>query len=177
MTAPGADDFIVALQQRLAEADKNGASHCDVTAGDLHRQVGGYPGHDSRMATCCEAMRHAMRRNDRVLEAPGSGNGANLLIRYMLPGGPTKMPGADDFRAALQRRFIVAQKSGASHIDVLSGDLHREVGFYPSMEHRMPTCCAVMRAAVRDTDKVLQETPSGHGANLLIRYTLPRTSA
>lgn len=175
MIPPGMDDFRTALQKRLAKAEKNGESHCDVRASDLHREVGGYPDPDHRLPTCCEAMRQTMRGRDRILESPGSGYGANLLIRYTLPRMPAKMPEAEDFRAALQARFVLAQTYGYPHIDVQSADLHREVGHYPDPDHRMPICCAVMRQAMRHTDKVLQETPSGQGASLLIRYILPRT--
>ena len=85
MTTPGADDFRAALLRQLAEAEKNGEAHCEVKAGDLHREVGGYPDAEHRMPTCCGVMRQAMTGKDRILEAPGSGYGANLLIRYMLP--------------------------------------------------------------------------------------------
>jgi hypothetical protein len=172
---PGIDDFRATLQKRLAEAEKNGESHYDVKAGDLQREVGGIPDPDLRLPTCCDAMRQTMRGSDRILAASGSGYGANLLIRYMLPRMPPHIPEAQDFRTALQKRFVQAQKYAYPHIDVQSADLHREVGHYPGSDHRMPICCDVMRQAMRDADKVLQESPSGQGASLLIRYMLPRT--
>lgn len=172
---PGIDDFRTALQKRLAEAEKNGELHCDVKAGDLHREVGGIPDPDHRLPTCCNAMRQAMRGNDRILASPGSGYGANLLIRYMLPRIPPNIPEAQDFRTALQKRFVQAQKYGYPHIDVQSGDLHRELGHYPGSNHRMPICCDVMRQAMRDGDTIVQDSPSGQGASLLIRYMLPHT--
>jgi hypothetical protein len=172
---PGIDDFRTALQKRLAEAERNGELHCDVKAGDLQREVGGLPDPDHRLPNCCEAMRQTMRGRDRILASPGSGYGETLLIRYMLPRMPPKMPDAQDFLAALQERFVRAGKYGHPHIDVQSADLHREVGRYPGPDHRLSICCAVMRQAMRDADKVLQETPSGQGASLLIRYMLPRT--
>jgi hypothetical protein len=84
-------------------------------------------------------------------------------------------PGTDEFRASLQKRFAEAEQTGKSYCGVKAGDLHREVGGYPDQDHPLRTCCEVMRQTMRDTDKVLQETPSGRGASLLIRYMLPRT--
>jgi hypothetical protein len=81
MRTPGIDDFRAALQKRLTKAEGHGESHCDVKAGNLHREVGGYPDPDHRMPTCCEAM----TGKDRILEAPGNGVGPLLLVRYTLP--------------------------------------------------------------------------------------------
>lgn len=38
----------------------------------------------------------------------------------------------------------------------------------------MPTCCNVMYAAMTQGDEVLRSPPKGKGANLFIRYRLPR---
>jgi hypothetical protein len=175
MTIPGADDFRIALLKKLTQEEQGGKSHCDVKASDLLRAVGEHPDQDRRVRACCEVMRQIMRGRDRILAAPGTGYGANLSIRYTLPRTPPKIPQAEDFRAALRNRFAQAQINRDPYIDVQSADLHREVGHYPSTDHRMPICCEVMRKAMRAADKILQETPSGQGASLLIRYTLPRT--
>jgi hypothetical protein len=82
---PGINDFRAALHKRLTETERNGESHCDVKAGELHREVGRYPDTDQDMPTCCEAMRQAMTGKDRILEAPGNGVGPLLLVRYILP--------------------------------------------------------------------------------------------
>jgi len=39
----------------------------------------------------------------------------------------------------------------------------------------MPTCCRVMRDMMRLRDTVLEEPPKGAGANVVIRYRLPRS--
>jgi len=62
-----------------------GFSYVGITAGALHRRVGGYPGTDHRMPVCCAAMRGVMGPSDRIVEQPPSGNGASLLIQYALP--------------------------------------------------------------------------------------------
>jgi hypothetical protein len=85
MKTPGEGDFRAALRKRLETAGKNDAPHCDVQAGNLHHEVGGYPNSDELIQTCCEVMRQEMRDRDRILEAPGSGVGTLLLVRYMLP--------------------------------------------------------------------------------------------
>lgn len=56
----------------------------DVKSGDLHRVVGGYPGPNHRMPTCCTTMKHVMRGNDKILSMPPKGHGATLLIRYFM---------------------------------------------------------------------------------------------
>jgi len=85
-----------------------------------------------------------------------------------------KPPTADDFRAELAKIFEEAESKGYSHVDVMSGDLHRRVGGYPGPDHRMPVCCSVMRRAMKPGDQILEEPPRGAGARLRIRYHLPR---
>jgi 5-methylcytosine-specific restriction protein A len=81
---------------------------------------------------------------------------------------------AEEFAKALAKRMREATSLGHDHIDVNAGDLHREVGVYPKPGHRMPTCCAAMRAGMGAGDVVLDEPPKGSGASLTIRYQLPR---
>jgi 5-methylcytosine-specific restriction protein A len=78
-------DFRAALTARLANAERLSLSHLDVNAGDLHRQVGGYPGPKHRMPMCCNALRAEMRPPDAVMKEPPKGNGASLTIRFKLP--------------------------------------------------------------------------------------------
>lgn len=79
-----------------------------------------------------------------------------------------------DFRRVLDTKLRTASASGADHLDVRAGELHRNLGGYPGPDHRMPTCCAAMRSAMRSGDVVLAEPPKGTGASLTIRYRLPR---
>jgi RecB family endonuclease NucS len=79
-----------------------------------------------------------------------------------------------DFEIELKGLFRAAEKSGQPYLDVKSGELHSRVGGYPGPNHRMPTCCSVMRRYMGDGDTVLNQPPSGKGANLVIRYQLPR---
>ena len=82
---PSTDDFRSKLGERLRVAELKGLPHVDVNAGDLHREVGGYPGGSHQMPNCCRIMYDAQKTGDRVLVAPPKGNGASVTIRYALP--------------------------------------------------------------------------------------------
>lgn len=81
-TTVHADTFRDELKRILNES-KGG--FVDVTSGELHRLVGGYPGKHHNLATCCNVMTKAMQPGDRVLVSPPGGRGATLKIRYALP--------------------------------------------------------------------------------------------
>jgi sarcosine oxidase delta subunit len=81
--APRAPDFRAALRRAFEQA--RGQPFVDVNAGDLHRQVGGYPGPNQRMPNCCSVMRQAMQEGDTIRATPPKGAGASLTIRYRLP--------------------------------------------------------------------------------------------
>ena len=84
------------------------------------------------------------------------------------------MPNANDFRDAIQDRFTNATGLGMAEITIRAGDVHQAVGGYPAANHAMPTCCNVMRQFMTEGDEVLEAPPRGRGANLVIRYILPR---
>lgn len=65
------------------ETDK-GSRYVDITSGDLHRKIGGYPGKNHNMPGCCIVMRDLMKESDEVLYSPPKGKGATLTIRYYL---------------------------------------------------------------------------------------------
>jgi len=77
--------FQAELDRMLQSAQQQGFSHIDVTSGDLHRRVGGYPGRNHRMPICCSVMRGSMTSGDTVLQEPPKGKGATLIVRYKLP--------------------------------------------------------------------------------------------
>lgn len=54
----------------------------ELTSGDVHRDIGGYPGRNHRMVICCDVMYKRMAGNDEVISAPPSGKGATVTIRY-----------------------------------------------------------------------------------------------
>jgi 5-methylcytosine-specific restriction protein A len=79
------DDFRTAIRGLLGDAQRHEKGSLIVTAGELHRQLGGYPGPNHRMPACCGAMRSLMRDGDVCVGGPEKGNGASLAIRYLLP--------------------------------------------------------------------------------------------
>ncbi|MGA2990466.1 MAG: hypothetical protein ABSD88_08315 [Candidatus Korobacteraceae bacterium] len=82
---PLAEDFRQALLGFLFEAEKDGRSHVDVSAAQLHRALGGYPGEKHRIPICCSVMRTSMRQGDSIVQSPPSGTGPGLTIRFVLP--------------------------------------------------------------------------------------------
>ena len=85
MTTPTTRDFQMELARMLRTAQHDGLAFLDVKAGDLHRQVGGYPQPNHRMPVCCDVMRQNMGPSDFVLRQPPKGKGATLEIRYIFP--------------------------------------------------------------------------------------------
>jgi hypothetical protein len=59
---PDADDFKRELYAVFYEAFKADKAAIQLSAGDLHRRVGGYPGADHQMPVCSGVMRDAMKR-------------------------------------------------------------------------------------------------------------------
>jgi hypothetical protein len=84
-------------------------------------------------------------------------------------------PSSDDFRKELAAQLTRAEKRGASHVEINSGELHRAVGDYPGPHHRMPMCCEAMYRERRGDDEIVSQPPGGKGAGLTIRYRLPRS--
>jgi hypothetical protein len=87
---PSAEDFKLRLYLIFSLAQQNGLLEVEVSSDDLHRRVGGYPGRDHRMPLCCQVMTQHFteKAGDQMVEAPPSGQGATLRIRYVLPRPP-----------------------------------------------------------------------------------------
>jgi hypothetical protein len=75
------------------------------------------------------------------------------------------------FVEALTARLETARRAGRPYLDVLAGDLHKQV--YPQ-GNRMPVCCSVMEREMGPDDRILYAPPKGRGPRLEIRYRLPR---
>lgn len=82
---PDRAGFAFELGRIIGHAEEKGSAHIDVNSGDLHRRVGGYPGHDHRMPVCCDVMRSYMDSRDTILSEPPKEDGATVVIRYALP--------------------------------------------------------------------------------------------
>jgi hypothetical protein len=87
-----------------------------------------------------------------------------------------QLPTAADFRTALDTMLANAESRGLASLVVRAGNLHNEVGGYPSTHHRMPVCCSVMRERMQPGDQVKDQPPKGAGASLEIEYQLPRST-
>jgi len=79
---PNADDFRRELGTLKTAAADRGQLELVLTAGDLHRRAGGYPGPNHRMPVCCSVMRQEMSPEDRIIAEPPKGAGASLQILY-----------------------------------------------------------------------------------------------
>jgi 5-methylcytosine-specific restriction protein A len=84
-TMPSPEDFQSGLDSMFASAQQQGKSFVEIKSGDLHRSVGGYPGHVHRLPTCCRVMKRNMKPGDQILQQPPSGAGATLIIQFKLP--------------------------------------------------------------------------------------------
>jgi hypothetical protein len=83
---PTAEEFKLELVKAIGEAFEEGKDSVEISAGELHRRVGGYPGANHRMPVCCQVMRSEFKQDcDIILEEPPSGQGASFTIRYKLP--------------------------------------------------------------------------------------------
>lgn len=78
------ETFKAEINRLLSEAKANGETQVELSAGRIHRNVGGYPGRNHRMPMCCEAMYELQKEKDEVIQSPPSGKGATLKIRYYL---------------------------------------------------------------------------------------------
>lgn len=78
------ETFISEVNRFREKARTLGCEYVDVLSKDVHSIVGGYPGPNHQMPSCCDAMRALMKPGDVVMESPKSGKGASLKIRYFL---------------------------------------------------------------------------------------------
>lgn len=81
------NQFNAELERIFSVATELGLSYIGVHAGQLHRKLGSYPGKNHTMPTCCECMRRKLdsHAGDRIIAAPEKGDGASLLIQYIIP--------------------------------------------------------------------------------------------
>ncbi|MGE4572669.1 MAG: hypothetical protein AB7E09_08030 [Candidatus Izemoplasmatales bacterium] len=73
------DDFKGLISEKIKSMK---GKYVELISGEIHREIGGYPGANHRMPTCCNAMRELMNSDDEILHSPKKGNGATLKIRY-----------------------------------------------------------------------------------------------
>jgi 5-methylcytosine-specific restriction protein A len=84
---PTAAEFRQALMDAMHQTELKGQQFLDITAGELHATVGGYPGDQHRMPMCCRVMRMQASEGwgDLIVKESTMRKGATLRIRYRLP--------------------------------------------------------------------------------------------
>lgn len=75
-------EFIIKVNEKIAAMLAGNADYIELRSGDIHSEVGGYPGANHRMPVCCDVMYEAMRGDDEIISKPRKGKGANLYIKY-----------------------------------------------------------------------------------------------
>jgi hypothetical protein len=86
------------------------------------------------------------------------------------------VPTSEDFKTELYRMMNEALFEGKTTAEINAGDLHKASGRLPRPESQNT---GVLRSHPRGVapeagDVILEEPPSGQGANLTIRYVLPK---
>ena len=74
------DDIKNILDQKHSYAKQEGVREIQINSGELHRELGGYPGPDHRMPMVCKVRRDSMRKNEEMSQTPQKGNGAQFTI-------------------------------------------------------------------------------------------------
>ena len=77
------DHFREGLLAQLGRASSFGRITVLINSGELYRSLGGYPGSNHRMPSCCDAMQDEMKPGDPLLIERT--NGAGMTVRYLLP--------------------------------------------------------------------------------------------
>ena len=85
MVGGNAERFRTVLTQQFEMAKKAGLPFIELTASELHRVCGGYPGRHHQAKNCCRVMESEKRSDDEIIFAPLSIEGASLNIRCKLP--------------------------------------------------------------------------------------------
>jgi hypothetical protein len=88
-----AAEFRRALIDAMQQRELKGQQFLDITAGELHTTVGGYPGDQHRMPMCCQVMRTQASEGwgDLIVKECTTRKGATLRIRYRLPRPQEKL--------------------------------------------------------------------------------------
>jgi hypothetical protein len=112
-------------------------------------------------------------RRESVPIGPGARRPQNTPAPAEGARGTTKRS-RNEFRDKLDEQLVAAERTNGASVRIRAGDLHRAIGGYPGPRHRMPSCCAAMRAAMQAGDRIVQQPPKGDGASLIVEYQVPR---
>lgn len=83
MKGPGIKDYLHVLEEKKAEAQKQGLSSIEINSKELHAEVS--PKH-ATMPTCCQAIYKLLLDGDEILQRPkgSTGFGSHLTVRFYL---------------------------------------------------------------------------------------------
>ncbi len=140
---PHADDFQRELDRMLLAA---GGGSVEITAGELHRRVGGYPGPNHQMPTCCRVMYRNVQGQDQIIARPPKGMGASLRIEYRrcrkVPADLTACSVPEERHSARQdsRELLLSQRAAVAqtlHNVFWNGDgvFGRKADDMPEVKH------------------------------------------
>lgn len=80
------DTFISELRKIFQRETESGSTEVTITASELHRIAGNYPGENHRIPLCCSAMRELFdEKKDIIISESKKDNNALLTISYALP--------------------------------------------------------------------------------------------
>ena len=125
---PSVDEFRSELRSQFREAESRGLPQIEINSGQLHRNLGGYPGAKAQMPSCCQAMYHEQTVGDEIISQPPKGKGASLTIRYRLPRSAT--PISEGPRRVRPRADVVVPQIRLAPEVVDRGHRHLKVAGY-----------------------------------------------
>jgi hypothetical protein len=108
-----------------------------------------------------DSYRNNTGRRARVQRAEDS-------VRVAVEATGSQGKTADDVRQYIEKLLQEAKMIGEDYIDLVSGDIHKQMG----MKNRMPQICRIMYEKMMPGDEVLHTTPSGKSSTIKIRYDL-----
>jgi len=79
---PTLEEFREEVEAQISRASKQGRSHVEINAGEIHRIVSP---DENLHPMVCDAMRQLMGPSDAVIYAPPAGDGPLFTVRYALP--------------------------------------------------------------------------------------------
>jgi len=80
----------------------------------------------------------------------------------------TRKKTANDVRKYIEQLLNEAKLRGEKYLDLVSGQIHKELG----MQNRMPQVCRIMYEKMGASDEILHTTPSGNSSTIKIRFQI-----
>lgn len=83
MKGPGIKEYLNVLEEKKAQAVKEGLASIEINSKQLHSEVSPY---HATMPTCCQAIYKLLLTEDEIIQRPkgSTGFGSHLTVRYYL---------------------------------------------------------------------------------------------